>query len=90
MMMIRGNTAMSWQLQEAKNKFSQVVKDAQDKGPQRISVRGRDTAVLLSLEAYQQLTQRQDNLADFLLQSPMAQSGLEIPRDEGLGRDVAL
>lgn len=81
---------MNWQLQEAKNRLSQVVKDAQTKGPQHISVRGRDAAVLVSIEEYQRLTQRQGNLAEFLLQSPLANSGLEIPRDEGLGRDDPL
>ncbi|MBX3461449.1 MAG: type II toxin-antitoxin system prevent-host-death family antitoxin [Planctomycetes bacterium] len=35
-----------WQLQEAKNKLSEVVRRAIEEGPQTITVRGRDTVVI--------------------------------------------
>jgi prevent-host-death family protein len=35
-----------WQLQEAKNKLSEVVRRALEEGPQTITVRGRDTVVI--------------------------------------------
>jgi prevent-host-death family protein len=41
---------MSWQLQEAKNKLSKVIDDARTSGPQSITVRGKETAVVLSAE----------------------------------------
>ncbi|MBI5441614.1 MAG: type II toxin-antitoxin system prevent-host-death family antitoxin [Deltaproteobacteria bacterium] len=37
---------MHWQLQEAKNRFSEVVREGQTSGPQVITVRGREAAVV--------------------------------------------
>ena len=48
---------MNWQLQEAKNKFSQVVREAQEHGPQIITVHGKEAAVVLSAEEYSTLKQ---------------------------------
>jgi len=38
-----------WQLQDAKAKFSKVVDDAVAKGPQIVTKRGVDTAVVVSM-----------------------------------------
>jgi prevent-host-death family protein len=35
-----------WQLQDAKNKLSEVVRRALEEGPQTITVRGKDTVVV--------------------------------------------
>jgi len=37
----------TWQLKEAKGKFSEVVKRALSEGPQGIAVRGESVAVLI-------------------------------------------
>ena len=81
---------MNWQLQEAKNKLSQVVKEARRSGPQIITVRGEDAAVILSMDEYRRLTQKKDNLADFFMNSPLRNSGVEIERDQDFGRDIEL
>ena len=47
-----------WQLQDAKNKFSEVVDKALKSGPQIITRRGIETAVIISIEDYQKLTNR--------------------------------
>jgi prevent-host-death family protein len=39
-----------WQLQEAKNKLSQLVKEAGQGFPQYITVHGKSTAVVLSIK----------------------------------------
>jgi antitoxin Phd len=52
---------MNWQLQEAKNKFSHVVKKAVDSGPQIITLRGKETAVLISINEYRKLTDKQES-----------------------------
>ncbi len=44
---------MKWQLQDAKNKFSEVVETSINSGPQIISRRGKDTAVVISFKEYQ-------------------------------------
>ena len=46
---------MTWQLQEAKARLSEVIKKAQAEGPQHITVRGTSTAVVLSDSEYAQL-----------------------------------
>ncbi len=43
---------MAWTLATAKNQLSEVVRKARDEGPQTITVRGRDAAVLISQDAY--------------------------------------
>jgi antitoxin Phd len=44
-----------WKLDDAKTKFSEVVKLAEQGVPQRVSVRGRDAVVILSAQAYARL-----------------------------------
>lgn len=56
---------MSWQLQDAKNRFSAVVKAAESEGPQMITVHGQEKAVVLSTETYQRLVQHKGSLLEF-------------------------
>ncbi len=42
----------NWQLQEAKNRLSEVVRLAQSEGPQTITVRGAEAVVVVSVEDY--------------------------------------
>jgi prevent-host-death family protein len=44
-----------WKLEDAKARFSELVKLAEQGVPQRVSVRGRDAVVILSAEAYRRL-----------------------------------
>jgi prevent-host-death family protein len=44
-----------WQLQGAKNKFSQVVTEAMHAGPQIITRHGVEVAVLLSYQEYKKI-----------------------------------
>ena len=46
---------MEWQLQDAKNRFSELVQRARQEGPQVVTLRGRRAAVVLSAEAYDAL-----------------------------------
>jgi len=80
-----------WQLQEAKNKLSEVVDAATREGPQVISRRGVDTAVLVALRDYARLVSRESgNIVDFFRNSPLAKSGIDLSRAKDLGRDVDL
>lgn len=56
-----------WQIQEAKNKLSQLIKIADSGAPQFISVHGRNTAVILSFHEYQRLTRAANKLSSALL-----------------------
>ena len=46
---------MVWAVTKAKQQWSKVVRLAQDEGPQVITVRGREEAVVMSLTAYETL-----------------------------------
>jgi antitoxin Phd len=81
---------MSWQPQEAKNKLSQLVEEARKFGPQVITVRGTEAAVVLSIEKYRGVAPKQESLAEFLASSPLRGSKLEIERLPELGPDIAL
>lgn len=70
-----------WQLQEAKNKFSEVVEAAINDGPQVITKRGTDTAVVLSYTEYRKLLLTQKKLTDFFRESPLAGVELDLTRD---------
>ena len=81
---------MNWQLQEARDKFSQVVEEAQRSGPQVITVSGEEAAILLSMDDYRRLLPHQETLAEFLMNSPLRGSGIEIERDQDFDRNVDL
>jgi len=46
----------TWQLQDAKAHFSELVKRTESEGPQNITLHGRSAAVLISRKAYDQMT----------------------------------
>lgn len=82
---------MSWQLQEAKNKLSQVVRDAKESGPQVITVHGKDTAVVVSIEEYERLANVvQGSFLEFMQSSPWSDVELNIERIDDVGREVEL
>jgi antitoxin Phd len=83
----------AWKMEDAKNRFSEVVRRAASEGPQFVTKHGREAAVVMGVEEYRRLTQPVD-LVDFLSESPLAvalEAGelvLDRPRD--LGRDPVL
>ncbi|GAB6274467.1 MAG: hypothetical protein STSR0004_13300 [Peptococcaceae bacterium] len=81
---------MKWQLQEAKNRLSQLVNQATQDGPQIITVRGKPAAVLLSFEEYQQLIKPRIKLTDFFKKSPLCDVELDLERSAELSREVEL
>ncbi len=79
--------ARNWQLQEAKNRFSEVVDEALAHGPQVITRRGKETAVVLSYAEFRRLNVRQSKLSEFFRNSPMAGGDLDLARDSSPNRD---
>jgi antitoxin Phd len=80
----------AWQLQEAKNKFSNLVDRAQDEGPQVVTRRGKEAVVVLSAEDYKKLTKPKMDLFKFIQKSPLAGEDLEVLRDQMPPRDVSI
>ena len=82
---------MTWQLQEAKSKFSQIVNLALADGPQFVTRHGEEVVVILSVKDYRAVVEPKPLLLDLLINSPRAGSGLVIERDnEDFGREVLL
>jgi prevent-host-death family protein len=77
-----------WQLQDAKNKFSEVVEKALKNGPQVITKRGIETVVIMSVKDYQKLTRPKTNIVEFFRKSPLSGVDIDITRDKDYGREV--
>ena len=75
-----------WQLQEAKNKFSEVVEEAMKSGPQLITKRGAEAVILLSYADYRRLTVARRKLSAFFRESPLADAELDLRRDTSAAR----
>ena len=79
----------SWQMQTAKARFSEVVKQAADEGPQEITVHGRPVAVVISCDLFDRLSGTQASLVEFMRQSPLyARDDVVFERDRSLPREV--
>lgn len=79
-----------WQLQEAKNRLSQVVEQALRDGPQTITLRGKPSAVIVSFDEYRKLTMPRTGLTQFFRQSPLCEVELDLRRSADLPREVEL
>ena len=84
------NHSCEWQLQEAKNKLSQVINQAINLEPQVITLRGKEVVVVLSVDEYRRLIQPKKDLVAFLADSPLRGVELDLDRDKSLSRDIDL
>ncbi len=87
----RGNTSY-WQLQDAKARFSDVVRRAVEQGPQHVTVNGEERAVVVSAREYDGLTGHRtgSELVKLLAESPLAEVEFEHPPIYGPVREVEL
>ena len=76
-----------WQLQDAKNRFSEVVEEALKEGPQVITRRGVETAVVLSFADYRKMLLGRKKLIEFFRESPLVGVDLDLTRDKSPVRD---
>jgi len=80
-----------WQLQEAKNNLSLLIRQATTGDPQVVTVHGKPTAVVVSADEYIRLTRpRRGKLSAALLRPDIAGDDLDITRSSDTGRDVEL
>jgi prevent-host-death family protein len=80
---------MHWQLQEAKQRFSEVVRQAQHDGPQIVTRHGAEVAVVVSIAEYRHLTGNKPDFKDFLLCAPDL-TALDVERSVERARVVDL
>ena len=80
----------SWQIQKAKNHFSELVRKALEKGPQTITRHGKPEAVVLSMRDYKNLMKKQEPLTEFFRKSPLKGVAIEFERTKDTGREIEL
>jgi len=81
--------ARAWSVVDAKARLSELLDQNISDGPQVITGRGRETAVVVSAEEWRK-TSRVGSLADFLAASPLRDSELSVARVDAHARDVSL
>ncbi|GAA0433294.1 antitoxin [Acrocarpospora corrugata] len=77
-----------WQVQEAKQRFSEVVRRAVSEGPQVVTRHGEEVAVVVDIAEYRRLTGGAPDFRRFLLAEPDWADDVEFPRDRDLPREV--
>lgn len=81
-----------WALQDAKARFSEVVRKAKTEGPQRITVHGREEVVVVSVEEYRRVKGQPTGqaLVEVLQDSRLRDIKMDRPRTRGRVRGVEL
>jgi antitoxin Phd len=72
-----------WQIYQAKSRLSELIRDAEKNGPQIITHRGFEKAVVISPADYRALTLRSISIKDYLLGGPKVDN-FEIMRTRSL------
>lgn len=78
----------SWKLEDAKARFSEVVRLAHSEGPQRVTVRGHDSVVVISAEELDRLTRRKPEKPFVEFMESLDLDDLDLEREPDRGRDV--
>lgn len=78
-----------WTVARAKARLSEVIERAQS-APQTITRNGKPSVVVVSAEEWQRRTVRKGTLAEFLLESPLRGTDLDLERLRDEPRDLPL
>jgi prevent-host-death family protein len=81
-----------WRLQDAKARFSELVRRAREKGPQRVTVHGRDAVVIVDSDEWDRLRKPVSgrDLVEALANSPLRDVPIERLSVKSRVRDVKL
>lgn len=81
-----------WVLQDAKARFSELVRKVRSEGPQHVTVHGRDEVVVVAAEEFRRLQGRPNGqaLIAAMQASPYREIDLEPTREAMPVRDVSL
>jgi prevent-host-death family protein len=73
-----------WRLQDAKARFSELVRKAHSEGPQRVTVHGREEVVVVAAEEFRRLEGKRAGTALIaaMQASPHRENEIEPTRDE--------
>ena len=90
---IRKKAVNSWQLQDAKARFSELFRRARAEGPQVVTRQGKEAVVIIPAEEFERLKNRSrqpQSLVEFFAKSPLAGANLDLERSDDYGRDIEL
>jgi prevent-host-death family protein len=81
-----------WSLQDAKTHLSQIVREAQRTGPQRVTLHGKDAAVIIAAEEFDRLKRPVSgrDIVSVLAKSPLGDVEFERLTIKSKVRDVEL
>lgn len=82
-------TGATWTVANAKAKLSEVIQQAQ-MAPQTITRNGKPSVVVVSAEEWERKTMRKGTLAQFLMDSPLRGTDLDLERQADDARDLPL
>ena len=79
-----------WQVQEAKQRFSELLRSAHDDGPQIVTRHGEEIAAVLDIAEYRRLKGEKVDFKTFLLSGPPYFDDLDqhLTRNKNLPRDI--
>jgi prevent-host-death family protein len=77
-----------WALQDAKNRFGELVAEAERNGPQVVTRRGKEIVVVLSIDGFREFTATHNSLVTFFRNSPLVGVDLDLMRNEDYGRSA--
>jgi len=78
---------MTYSLQDAKAKFSELVDLSLAEGAQTVTRHGKNVVVVVPYDEYRRLTAPRSSLTTFLLSAPRVE--LDVSRVRDAGREVA-
>jgi antitoxin Phd len=80
----------AWKLEDAKARFSELVRRARDQGPQAVTVRGRPAVVVVDADAYARLAAPRPSRSLVAFLEELGLDDLDLTRERDFGRDVDL
>ncbi len=78
---------MQWQVQDAKQRFSELLRVAHAEGPQFVTRHGRVVAVVIDIADYRHLRGQEADFKDYLLSGPRFDD-LELTRSGDYPRTI--
>ena len=79
-------TSNHWQVQDAKQRFSELVRRAQDEGVQVVTRHGQEVAVVLGMAEFRQLSDDRPDFKAYLIAGPVVD--VEVVRSPELPREL--
>lgn len=87
---VRTRRQPTWKLEDAKARFSELVRRAHSEGPQAVTVRGRPAVVIVDAEEYERLAAPAPELPFVAFLESLRLDGLNLTREHDEGREPEL